>query len=100
MGETWIEVPKEPVFALRRIQPNPSSGSLAVSFALPGSGPATLELIDVSGRIVALRSVGQLGPGSHVVTLAGERGALRPGVYAVRLRRADRSVSTRAVVVR
>ncbi len=71
-------------FALEPI-PNPSwVGRLRVTYSLPSSGRARLELLDVSGRRVADREVGSLGAGRHVVDLA-ERRQLPPGLYLVRL---------------
>jgi hypothetical protein len=70
-----------------------------VSFALPGPGPATLELLDITGRRLASREVGGLGPGRHLANLGGTTG-LTPGVYLVRLTRAGRSLVARASVVK
>ena len=98
-GETWVEVPARLDFALRGVHPNPSSGPLAVSFTLPDAAPASLELVDVSGRRVSEQDVGHLGGGTHVVDLAGGRG-LSAGVYLVRLTRADRTLITRVSLIR
>jgi hypothetical protein len=65
-----------------RIAPNPvSGGRLAVSYSLPGAGPATVEVLDVAGRSVLRRAVrtGQSGR----VTLDTRK--LASGVYLVRL---------------
>ena len=51
----------------------------------------------MSGRRVAFREVGVLGPGRHVVNLAQR---LPAGVYVVRLLQDGRSLSARASVVR
>jgi len=77
---------------------NPVKGPLSVSFSLPTRQPATIAMYDVSGRQVASREVGSFGPGQHSVSL-GARGALRPGVYMVRLTQGSRSMTTRAVVI-
>ena len=84
---------------LYSVGPNPSSRELAVSFFLPNSKPAMLELIDVRGRRVLSREVGALGPGRHVVSLAYAR-AFPPGIYVVRLSQSARSLTARAVIVR
>ena len=72
-------------FGLEGTRPNPAPASrLMVTFRLPSSEPATLELLDVAGRRVSGRPVGALGPGRHEVDLgAGVR--LRPGLYLLRL---------------
>jgi hypothetical protein len=84
--------------ALHGPVPNPG-GELRVSFALPDARPATLVVHDVSGREVIRREVGGLGAGRHAVTL-GAPGTLAPGIYLVRLIRADQRLVARAVVVR
>ncbi len=85
-------------FALRGSAPNPARPSnLTIGFSLPTGMRATLELFDLSGRRVAARDVGRLGPGSHRVNLAEGR-ALRSGVYLVRLVQGERSRSMKAIV--
>jgi hypothetical protein len=86
-------------FALEGVRPNPSrGGQLSVTFALPSSTPARLELIDVSGRRIVTRDVGALGAGPHVVALAANR-ALRPGLYLVRLEQGANVRVTRVAVL-
>jgi hypothetical protein len=86
-------------FALEGVRPNPSRGErLGVTFSLPGAAPARLELLDVSGRRVAVREVGSLGPGRHVVDLAAGR-APAPGLYLVRLTQGANTRVTRVTVL-
>jgi len=92
VGEKRLEL------ALQGSVPNPSR-NLRVSFTLPGAGPATLLVYDVSGRQVGRREVGSLGAGRHVVTL-GAPGRLAPGIYLVNLIQGERRLVTRAVVIR
>ncbi|NOT33095.1 MAG: T9SS type A sorting domain-containing protein [Candidatus Eisenbacteria bacterium] len=94
------DVPSEAAlsFALDPVRPNPSRAStLTFRLALPGTAPAQLELLDVSGRRVAEREVGSLGAGRHTVAL-GAGLQLAPGVYMARLR-AGSSVRVARVVV-
>ena len=98
-AETWIDVPAADVFALDGLRPNPAVGTLNVSFSLPKEGPATMELLDLAGRRVIDREVGQLGRGRHVFRLdSGPR--MAPGVYWLRLRQGAQQALTRAVVMR
>lgn len=84
-------------FGLRGVTPNPSKGEgVNVSFSLASTHRATLSLYDVSGRRVAFREVGVMGPGRHTVNLARQ---LPAGMYVVRLSQGARSLSTRAAVV-
>jgi hypothetical protein len=83
---------------LDAVGPNPCRQSLGVSFFLPNSKPAVLELIDVRGRRVLSREVGPLGSGSHAVDLF-ERTRPAAGIYIVRLTQGTYSASAKAVVL-
>lgn len=97
--ETWIDVPSADVFALEGLRPNPAVGAINVSFSLAREGPATMELLDLAGRRVIDREVGQFGRGRHVFRLdLGAR--MAPGVYWLRLRQGVEQALTRAVVMR
>jgi hypothetical protein len=86
-------------FALDGVRPNPTRGDrLSVAFALPVAARARLELLDVSGRLVASREVGALGAGRHTVDLATDR-QLAPGLYLVRLTQGGHSGMTRVAVI-
>ena len=75
--------PHSAPFALLAPWPNPVRGALVVGFVLTDASPARVELIDVAGRRVEMREVGALGVGRHTVTLT--TGAVRPGIYVLRL---------------
>jgi len=98
-GQVWVDVPLAAELPLGRIAPNPSRGRFTVSLSLAASAPATLEVVDVSGRRVLAREVGSLGPGAHEIDLGRDR-ALETGVYWVRLTQAGRTFSRKAVVVK
>ena len=94
-----VEVPAGLEFALEGLQPNPAVGELNVAFTLPQALPATVTLLDVSGRELAVREVGDLGPGRHLVRL-DEATRTPPGIYWLRLTQGERSLVRRGVVVR
>lgn len=104
-GETWVDVPSatgvDPrngvSLSIARIAPNPAAGRFTVSFALPASGAARLELIDLAGRRVVERDLSGLGAGSHQITIDRARD-LSPGMYFLRLTQEGRSVSRRIVI--
>ena len=97
--ESWVEVPHALVFSLEGLRPNPAAGELTVSFTLPSATPATLELLDVSGRRLLSREVGALGIGHHRLRLdAGLR--IAPGIYWLRLTQGGRSHLVRGVTLR
>jgi FG-GAP-like repeat len=85
-------------FEIEGVRPNPAvGGRINVSFALPSTAPARIEVIDIAGRRVAEREVGSLGSGRHVVEIAGGR-HLAPGIYLVRLTQGT-SVRTARVAI-
>jgi hypothetical protein len=98
-AETWVDVPAALALALEGALPNPAVGALNVAFTLPRSGRASLELLDIAGRQLAEREVGDLGAGRHLVRLNESR-RTPPGVYWLRLTQSDRSLVKRAVVIR
>jgi len=96
-GETWVEVPAW-TLALQGSRPNPSGSRLSVSFSLPVLAPATLELLDVTGRRLRARAVGTLGAGRHVVDMTPER-PLGTGVYWLRLTQAGKALTAKTIVL-
>ena len=104
MGETFSEeVPVDvpltagPALTLAGVRPNPADREIWVSFALPGSAPASLELLDVAGRRVTGRTVS--GAGTQTLEVLG--GARLPtGIYLVRLTQDGQHAATRVSVVR
>jgi hypothetical protein len=65
------------------VYPNPSAGFSTISFAMTAAGPASLEVFDLSGRLVDTVFSGVLGQGEHTMTWAGSGGAA--GIYFARL---------------
>jgi hypothetical protein len=98
-GATAAGPAPSPAFALVGAEPNPTARELRVAFSLPTEAPARLELLDIAGRALAVRDVGALGPGHHVLDLTESR-ALPAGVYLLRLTQSGRSLTQRAVIVR
>ncbi len=95
----WVTIPAGVAFGITGTGANPSRGALAVAFALPQAGPASLDLYDIAGRRLVHRDVGSLGAGPHTLDLAGER-ALGSGVYWVRLAQGARVAQRKVAVVR
>ncbi len=97
-----VDVPvlQEPTeLRLSSPQPNPTRDGLVLRVALPTGRPAALELFDVTGRRLAIRNVGLMGAGEHVVDL-DEQNTLPAGVYLVTLTDGRHAKSTKAVVLR
>ncbi len=86
-------------FALGRLSANPSRGDATIAFTLPSSRPASLEVLDVTGRRIWARDVTSFGIGEHRVTLLD--GTHTPsGVYFVRLHQGERTATTRLTILR
>ncbi len=83
--------------------PNPSSGTVRLSLALPEAGPATLEVYDISGRVVADLSPGFVQAGTIVIDWEGAMTNGRPapsGLYLVRAGSAGAPVERSLVLLR
>lgn len=78
------------------VGPNPARGPVAVSVDLPVAVDLRVEVLDVTGRTVALLAEGSHAAGS--VSLQWRAEAAAAGVYVVRVR-ADEAVVTRTVVL-
>ena len=103
-GTTSIEVPTTTdvgttasAFALHPVVPNPVVRDMAVSLSLPTADPATLDLIDATGRSWLSRDVGSLGAGMHQVQLAP--GRVPAGLYFLRLQQRGHMAMTRVVML-
>jgi hypothetical protein len=78
--------------------PNPATALARVWFTLPSRERAVLEVMDVAGRRVWRRDVGQLGPGRHSVDVNGS--TKRPGLYFLRLIQGGEVLRARMAVIR
>jgi hypothetical protein len=96
---TSIEVPRAVALAIEGLRPNPAVGDLNVAFSLPSAEPATLEVLDVGGRMMRRREVGSLGFGRHVVRM-DDGASLHPGAYLLRLTSGERRILAKGVVLR
>lgn len=96
-GDVWIEVPTNLRLAIDGLQPNPAVKDLLVSFTLPSRAPASLEMIDVTGRRVLARDLGDLPAGRHTLRLDERPPA---GVYFIRLTQKATTVTAKAAVMR
>jgi len=95
----WVDVPSALALQLAGMNANPAFRDLQVAFTLPTAAPATLELLDISGRSVESIQVGSLGAGGHTVQL-GTQAHLRSGVYLIRLTQGSHSISTKTAFIR
>lgn len=95
-GQTWVDVPEHPVFALRREASD--DRTLRFTVTLPRTGDASLELLDVAGRRLEAMDLSARPVGDATVQFGvGQR---KPGMYWARLRQGEHMVSTKVVLVR
>ncbi len=96
--------PLEPVtFALDAGFPNPFAEQTTLRYRLATRGSATLDVFDLLGRRVRVLTDGVHDAGAHTAVWDGLDGSGRPvasGVYLIRLRAADASVTRRVSVLR
>jgi hypothetical protein len=93
-GEAWVEVPAEAVLLAPQVASPVRGAPVTVTFTFP-PGPGTrVDLLDVSGRVVATRTA---AAGTRTLELAPAR-SLPPGLYFVRVALA-RPRTARVVVV-
>lgn len=69
--------------------PNPSTGQASLRYHMPAKGTLSIEVYDLSGRIVERVFSGRQVAGEHVVQLDGEKWGA--GRYVVRLQAGERS---------
>jgi len=97
-GITGVERPRSRL-ALAGMSPNPAIRNLRVAFTLASAEPASITLLDVTGRRVVSREVGSLGAGSHTVDL-GSTATVPTGVYWIKLTQGGHTLSSKATVMR
>ena len=97
IGDTPID-PLPWVNRLGQNAPNPFFTRTSIPFELAGTGPVSLRVYDVRGRVVASLVDEQLQAGHHVVDLDADR--LTNGVYFYLLRTTGRRQVKRLVVAR
>lgn len=86
------------IASLLPIAPLPVVREALIAFQLAAAMGARLSLLDLQGREVSVLAEGRFTQGRHEV--AFKRGALRAGVYFVRLTAAGTQTSRRIIVVR
>ncbi len=85
-------------FALLGAYPNPFNPTTTLSFALPTAAKVTLNVYDVSGRLVASLLDGWREAGVHEVTFDGSH--LASGIYLYHLNSGDQSFTGKMVLMK
>lgn len=85
------------------IEPNPSTGALAIRFMLQRPGRVDVAVFDANGRRLRTLADGARAPGPQSLTWDGADDAGQPvaaGTYLIRLALPDSTVTRRAIIVR
>ncbi len=99
-GETGSAVPG---FRLGRATPNPVTSTATIGFGASVQGPVTLQVFDVTGRVVRTLHRGDVSAGDHSVVWDGadQNGNPVPdGLYLYRLSSPEGTLTRSCVVVR
>lgn len=80
------------------VSPNPFSSTASVSFELPDTGPVSIQVFDLSGRLVATVADDVMTAGEHSVVLSAAN--LESGLYFIRLNTGGRAQVSSAVLIR
>ena len=89
--------------ALAAPSPNPARGTVRFGFTLARAGDASVEVLDVTGRRVQAWTLPAATAGAHEIAWDARDGsgaAVTAGLYRVRVRVGDESVSRSVVLVR
>jgi len=96
-AETAVSIPVVSRLALDGAAPNPASRAFTVTFRLLDSAPASLELMDLAGRVITRESVAGRGLGLQTARLDAGAG-IPPGVYFIRLLQHGHAAISRVAV--
>ncbi len=87
--------PQVTEFLLLGAEPNPSSRSVCIGFAVPDLSLVELSIYDLTGRLVIVPAEGEYSPGTHQVQL----GELTPGIYFCRMSAGDFTSTQRFAII-
>ena len=76
--------------------PNPANSSTSVQFVLNAQAQVTVELLDITGKLVQSVAQGQLAPGQYQYAIDVD--LLPAGTYSVMISVDDKSAATQLIV--
>lgn len=107
-GLVGVETPAKTFFArvskieLYPVAPNPNTGSAHIRYALPAPSQVSLQVYDISGRLVRELEKREKAAGLHDIRWDGrdEKGRAVPsGVYLYRIQTQSQSVSRSLILL-
>jgi hypothetical protein len=96
-GKVWVDIPTSALFALKPVPAGSNGQTIQFAVNTPVGGDATLQLFDISGRLIA---------GQDVVLAAGESQVqlgvtgVASGTYWARLSQAGKMITARVTLAR
>lgn len=96
-------VPPTPLASGLALSPNPSRGPVTLQFRLEKESPVSLQIVDVTGRVVGGFESTPFGRGTHSLGWAArdaEGNRLAPGLYLFRVSTQDVTHTGRIVITR
>jgi hypothetical protein len=68
-----------------QVYPNPATNAMTMRYTLPASGPVTISLYDITGKLVSTLASGYHRAGAYSYSLLTAHHSLASGAYLVRL---------------
>jgi hypothetical protein len=95
-GVVWVRV-EAPVsrLSIQNVGPNPATTAWSIGFDSPTTSEATIEAIDLTGRVVRTERLGALTSGRQSFSLPAQ--GLPPGIYWIRVREGGSSSLAKAL---
>jgi hypothetical protein len=93
---TWEQTPALSGF---QVFPNPTSGSLTVSYSLEEATPVQVQLLSLTGQRLAATQVNQPFTGAHTIDASTLLRNVLPGMYLLSIQ-AGHSIETQKIIVR
>ncbi|MBM3307755.1 MAG: choice-of-anchor D domain-containing protein [Candidatus Eisenbacteria bacterium] len=103
LGGSGVPDDAAAVLALGPVRPNPAAGGVALALTLPEAADASVDVVDVAGRVVRALRAGPLSAGVHEIAWDGrdDRGApVASGVYFCRATVGEWREARKVVLVR
>ena len=80
------------------VYPNPAHNDMSVVYSTSNDGETTIQMADVTGRIVYEVSVGQENAGDHTFTINRDENTMPAGIYLIKVSNGDEVKTTKVVV--
>jgi len=97
VGESSICFTPSQTFALSQSYPNPSNGTLTIDFSLAKPSSTTINLYDISGRLIAVLLSADLTAGEHSLTINLNQLGVSEGIYIYQITTEDYFASRKLV---